>query len=125
MATIDIFTSFEFDKDVDLKNNFYRQANEHCPHRVGDCSLHEAYPTNEWQQRARNAISRCDLVIVLVGPDTHSAPGVAIELNIARQLRKPVFQVRPNDRPYTGVAGVDTIPWRWNRINRKIAELCG
>ena len=125
MRTVDIFTSFEFDRDVDLKNNFYRQAEEHCRHRVRNFSLHEAYPTDEWKQRARNAIRRCQLVIILVGPDTHNAPGVAVELDIARQLGKPVFQVKPRDRPYTGVDGVEIIPWRWALINRKIGELVG
>ena len=125
MATIDIFASFEFDKDSELKNNFYQQAKTECPHRVRNFSLREAYPTNEWQGKARAAISECDLVIILIGPDTHNAPGVATEVSIARSLGKPIFQVKPRKRTYSGVGDIEKIPWRWQRINRKINELFG
>ena len=125
MATVDVFVSFEFDKDVDLKNNFYRQANDHSPHRIRNFSLREAYPTDEWKGKARAAIRECDLVIILIGPDTHNAPGVAIEVDIARRLGKLIFQVKPQGRTYNGAAGIEVIPWKWRRINRKIDELFG
>ena len=44
MPSLNIFLSFEFDKDNDLKNNFYEQARELTQHRVRNCSLHETYP---------------------------------------------------------------------------------
>ena len=125
MTTVNIFASFEFDKDKDLKDNFYRQAKTLCPHRIRNFSLHEAYPTNEWKDRARAAIRGCDLVIILIGPDTHNAPGVKREVDIARNLGKPIFQVKPRDRTYSGVEGVEIVPWRWRRINAKIAGLFG
>ncbi|MXY21886.1 MAG: TIR domain-containing protein [Dehalococcoidia bacterium] len=124
MSGISIFVSFEFDKDVDLKNNFYRQARDHSPHRVRDFSLREAYPTNSWKDRARSAIRECDAVIVLVGPDTHNAPGVRTEVEIARLLSKPVFQVIPKGRPYSGVAGIeDRMRWNWKLINKRLDEI--
>ena len=125
MVTINIFASFEFDKDRDLKDNFFRQAKDSCQHRVLNSSLHEAYPTDEWKGRARAAIRECDLVIILIGPDTHNAPGVAIEVDIARRLDKPIFQVKPQGRTHNGAAGIEVIPWRWRRINQKIDELFG
>ena len=125
MTTVNIFASFEFDKDKDLKDNFYRQAEAHSPHRIGNSSLHEAYPTNEWKDRAREAIRGCDLVIILIGLDTHNAPGVKTEVDIARSLSKPIFQVKPQSRTYNGVEGVEIVPWRWRRINAKIAGLFG
>ena len=125
MATINIFASFEFDKDNELKNNFYQQAIELTPHRVKNCSLNEAYPDDRWQQRARAAIEQCDVMIILIGQDTHNAPGVKTEVRIARRLRKPIFQIRSKKRSYSGVNNVDLIRWKWDRINRKIEELCG
>ena len=53
MATIDIFASFEFDKDQDLRGNFYRQAKNLSPHRIRNCSLREAYPTDEWKGQGK------------------------------------------------------------------------
>ena len=124
MATLSIFVSFEFDKDGDLKNNFFAQAREELPHRVRNSSLNEAYPSEEWMMRARSAIRKSDLVIVLVGQDTHNAPGVRTEVEIANGLGKPIFQVIPQGRSYQGLPYVDDrIRWKWDRINRKIDEV--
>lgn len=121
MATVNIFVSFEFDRDNDVKRNFYQQAKKYSSHRIGDCSLKEAYPTQKWRQKARKAIEGCDIVIILIGPDTHNACGVKTELRIARRLGKPVFQVQAKKRRnYGGVAGVKIVRWRWKRINREI-----
>ena len=38
LPTLNIFVSFEFDKDNNLKNNFLRQAKENTQHRVRNCS---------------------------------------------------------------------------------------
>ena len=124
MPTLKIFVSFEFDKDQDLKENFFRQAKEKCPHRVHNSSLNESYPDKEWKGKARNAIRECDIVIVLVGQDTHNAPGVKVEVDMARSLGKPFFQVIPQKRPYTGLRYIDdTIRWRWKHINEKIDDI--
>ena len=86
MPSLNIFVSFEFDKDNDLKNNFYEQAKEQTPHRVRNCSLHESYPDDEWKRKAREAIEVCDVVVLLVGEDTHNAPGVIVETGHSSQL---------------------------------------
>ena len=83
MALLNIFVSFEFDKDRDLKDDFIKQAATELEHQVRNCSLNEAYPTSAWKARARAAIRECDIVVILVGPDTHNAPGVATEVRIA------------------------------------------
>ena len=88
MPTLNIFVSFEFDKDQDLKNNFLRQAKEQTNHRIRDHSLHEAYPDEAWKIKARNAIRQCDVVVLLIGQDTQNAPGVIVETDIARSLHK-------------------------------------
>ena len=124
MPILDMFASFEFDKDKDLKNDFFKQSKLYSPHRVRNFSLKEDYPDEEWKEKARSAIRNCDLVIVLVGQDTHNAPGVRTEVDMARGLGRPVFQVIPQGRPYTGLPYVnDRIRWKWDRINRKIDEV--
>lgn len=72
--SLKIFVSFEYDKDNDLRGHFYTQAKKYSTHRIQDCSLRQDYPTEEWKAKARSAISGCDVVIVLVGADTHNAP---------------------------------------------------
>ena len=121
MHNLSIFVSFEFDKDQDLKNNFYQQAMRETNHRIRNCSLNEAYPDEVWKSKARSAIGQCDVVIVLVGQDTHNAPGVIVETDMARSLHKPVIQVRPQGRPYDGLTRLqEPIPWKWVRINAEL-----
>ena len=124
MPNVNIFVSFEFDKDLDLKNAFYSQAKTLSPHRLVNCSLNEAYPDQSWQDKARSAIKQCDVLVILVGQDTHNAPGVLTEVKIARRLKKPVFQVIPQRRTYTGLLGIDaSVKWQWKRINTTVDDL--
>ncbi len=121
MATLNIFVSFEFDKDNDLKNNFIEQAREYTQHRIRNFSLNEAYPDEVWKNKARAAISECDVVVVLIGQDTHNAQGVIVETDMARSLNKPVIQVRPQGRPYNGLTRLEEpIPWKWKRIRAEL-----
>ena len=127
MARISIFVSFEFDKDNNLKNSFYSQASEHTHHRVRNCSLDKAYEGQVWKKKAREAIRECDVVFILVGQDTHNAPGVLVETDIARSLNKPTIQVlseKARRNSYKGIPHIeDRIPWKWEIINRRMGEL--
>ena len=124
MSTLNIFVSFEFNRENELKENFYSQAEEHCPHCIRNCSLNEAYPDESWRRRAQVAIEECDVVVVLIGQNTHSAPGVIVETDIARSFNKPIIQIRPQGRPYQGLTRLgEPIPWRWNRISAKLAAV--
>ena len=124
MATLNIFVSFEFDKDDELKNNFYEQAKAQTHLRVKNFSLNEAYPDEIWKNKARNAIRGCDVVLVLIGEDTHNAPGVIVETDMARSLNKPVIQIRPQGRTYKGLTRLDEpIAWKWKTINAQLDAL--
>ena len=124
MPTLNIFVSFEFDKDNDLKNNFYEQAKRNSTHRLRDCSLNETYRDERWKRKARQAIGECDAVVVLVGQDTHNAQGVIVETDMACSLNRPVIQVRPQHRTYKGLTRLkEPIPWKWKTINAKLNEI--
>ena len=118
MPNLNIFVSFEFDKDNELKTQFYQQAQKLTQHRVRNCSLNESYPDQCWKNKAKKSISECDVVIVLIVEDTHNASGVIVETDIARSLNKPIIQIRPQPRSYKGLTRLDDpIPWKWKRIN--------
>ena len=124
MPTLNIFVSFEFDKDNDLKGHFYTQAKEHTQHHIRNCSLHESYPDDEWKRKAREAIEVCDVVVVLIGQDTHSAQGVIVETDMARSFGKPIIQIRPQERPYNGLTRLEEpITWKWKTINTKLDDI--
>ena len=55
MATVKVFLSFEYDRDVELRNNFYAQSErgDSC-HNIENYSLDEQYkPHDEWLQKRR------------------------------------------------------------------------
>ena len=61
---------------------------------------------------------------MLVGQDTHNAPGVIMETDIARSMNKHILQVRPNGRPYKGLIRLgEPIAWKWKNINKQLDEV--
>lgn len=125
MAKVKVFLSFEFDRDKELHQNFYEQAVHESDYEIEDYSLNEVYrpENNKWLEKATRLISASDIVIVVLGKDTHNAPGVEKEVTIANQQRKPIFQILPKGRTSGTVRGADeVIPWKWKRINAKISE---
>ena len=127
MAVLNIFVSFEYDKDKELVNAFLHQAKEHSPHRIRDKSLKEDYPDDAWKKRASDAIRACDVVVVLVGEDTHNARGIIVETDMARSLDKPVIQVASKGRrDYRGLTRLAApIPWKWAAINSELERVTG
>ena len=94
MAKKKVFVSFDFDNDKTLKDLIIGQAkNEDSPFEVSDHSLKEAAPQRDWEDRARRAISRADVFIVMLGPKTRSASGVLKEVKMANDLEKTKFQI--------------------------------
>ncbi len=122
MATLNVFVSFVFDKDQELKKNFYIQSEKCSHHTLHNRSINEPYEETIWKSKARAAIRKCNVVIVLIGKDTHNAPGVIVETDIDRSLKKPVIQVRPKPRKrYNGLTRLDNpIPWKWKRIDAEL-----
>lgn len=89
-----VFISFEHDSDKALKDLLVGQSrNEESPFEVLDGSLKEAAPEKDWEDRAEEMIKRADVVIVLLGPSTHLASGVAKEIAMARRLKKKIVQI--------------------------------
>jgi hypothetical protein len=89
-----VFISYDFDNDKKLKDFMIGQAkNDDSPFEVSDHSLQEAAPQPDWEQKARAAIGRADVFIVMLGPKTAKASGVLKEVKIANELKKDRFQI--------------------------------
>src|SRR6058998_2601916 len=94
MAKRRVFVSFDFDNDRALKDFIIGQSrNPDSPFEVVDTSLKEAAPLKTWEEKARTAIRRSDIVVVMVGSNTYRAPGVQKEVKMAREERVPIVQV--------------------------------
>ena len=71
------FFSFDFDEDQGLKHHMVGQMKlPTSPFEGADWSMKEAAPQKNWEQEAEHRIRRSDVVVVLVGANTHKAPGV-------------------------------------------------
>lgn len=116
-----VFVSFDFDNDKTLKDFIIGQARlPDSPFEVIDTSLKEAAPMKTWEDKARVAIKRSDIVLVMVGPNTHKAPGVLKEVQMARDESIPIVQVIGyKDGNYTAVPNAGRLyAWNWDNLKK-------
>lgn len=114
-----VFVSFDFDNDRVLKDFIVGQSRrDDSPFEVVDCSLKEAAPMKTWEDKARAAIKRSELVIVMVGPKTSKAPGVLKEVKMARDEGIRIVQVIGyKDGNYTAVPDAGRLySWNWDNL---------
>jgi hypothetical protein len=124
MAKTPVFVSYDFDNDKVLKDFIIGQSkHEDSPFDVIDHSLKEAAPEKDWKEKARRAIKRSDVVIVMVGPKTHKAPGVLVEVAIAREEDKKIIQVIGyKDGNYTPVPNAGRLyGWNWSNLKKLLS----
>lgn len=119
-----VFVSFDYDYDSDIKMLLVGQAkNEDTPFDIWDSSV-KAHLTGDWQAKVREKIRNVDVVCVLCGTRTHLATGVSIELQIAKELRKPYFLLhgykdKTCTKPSSG--SNDTMySWTWENLKALI-----
>lgn len=116
-----VFVSFDFDKDHFLKQAVLGQAkNPDSPFQVINWSLNEPAPEKDWKAKARARIRQADIVLVMVGTQTHRAKGVLAEVAIAREEGIPIVQIRGySDKICPPVPNAGKF-YRWTRDNLKI-----
>jgi len=125
MAKIPVFISFDFDNDKTLRDFIIGQArNPDSPFDVVDHSLKESAPEKDWLDKARRAISRSDVFIVMLGPKTRFASGVIKEVRIANELGKRRFQLigyRDGTEDWAVPNAGRTYHWDWENLKRLLA----
>jgi len=126
MAKPRAFISFDFDHDEDLRNLLVVQAmNPDSPFEIKDRSLKEQL-TGDWKDKVRRRMDNIDVVIVICGEATHRANGVAAELAIARQAKKPYFLLTGRSdktcaKPTTALESDKMYKWTWDNLKALIA----
>lgn len=123
MAKKHVFVSFDFDNDKTLKDFIIGQSKlPDSPFEVIDTSLKEAAPMKTWEDKARVAIKRSDIVIVMVGPYTYRASGVLKEVGFANEEGVPIVQVIGyKDGNYTRVPNAGVLyKWNWENLKKLI-----
>jgi len=120
-----LFISFDFDNDDDLRNLLVGQGKHpDTPFEIIDRSLKEPL-TGNWKEKIKGRIKNADQVAVICGEKTHTAAGVAAELQIAKDLGKPYFLLHGRSdktctRPTTASAGEKTYKWTWDNLKALI-----
>jgi len=116
-----VFVSFDFDNDKSLKDFIIGQSRlPDSPFEVIDTSMKEAAPERDWLDRAETKIKGSDMVLVMVGPQTHKAPGVLKEISLARKWNIPIVQVIGyKDGNYTPVPDAGRLySWNWDNLKK-------
>lgn len=120
-----VFISFDYDNDKALKDFLVGQSRRtDSPFEISDWSMKEEAPEEYWETEAERRISRSDMVIVMVGPKTHNAPGVLKEVWITRKLEKPIYQIIGyKDGDYKPVPDAGRLySWNWENLKKLFSK---
>ena len=115
------FISFDFDHDEDLRNLLAGQAKHpDTPFDFADWSVKELM-TGDWQEKVRRRIRATDFTLVICGEWTHTARGVAAELNMSREEGKPYFLLwgrseKTCTKPTSAVPSDKIYNWTWDNL---------
>lgn len=121
-----VFISFDYDHDNELRGNLVAQAkNPDSPFNIADWSVNEPIDEN-WRNHVRDLIRRADLMIVICGEHTHDAAGVAAEVTIAQEEKKPYYLLKGRRRrtctkPRTARNSDELHKWTWGNVKNLIA----
>ena len=125
MAKKRVFVSFDFDNDKTLKEFIIGQARlTDSPFEVADHSLKESQPEKEWARKARLAISRAEVFIVMLGPQTKRASGVLKEVKMANDLGKTRFQIigyKKGKSEWAVPGGGRAYLWNWENLKKLLS----
>lgn len=125
MARQKVFVSFDFDNDLTIKMFLVNQSKlEDTPFDIWDSSVKE-HMDGDWVAKVKAKIRNVDIVCVLCGDKTHTAKGVAIELQIAKDMGKPYFLLkgykeRTCTKPTTANTADKMYDWTWDNLKTLI-----
>ncbi|MCW5767086.1 MAG: hypothetical protein KIT19_00230 [Phycisphaeraceae bacterium] len=90
MAKKKVYVAFDYD-DLGVKQNLIVESQRpDCSWEFIDNSISHAVP-ERWTLEAERLIRESEFVIVLCGEQTHQAPGVATEVQLAQKLGRRYF----------------------------------
>ena len=120
-----VFISFDYDNDEGVKTMLSGQAKlPDSPFDFKDASLKE-HLTGDWKEKVKRRMDSVDVVVVLCGEKTHTAAGVAAELEIAKEKGKEYFLLAAYSdktcaKPKTASSGDKVYKWTWDNLKTLI-----
>jgi CTP synthase (UTP-ammonia lyase) len=131
MADPRAFISFDYDHNATDKILFAGQAkNSKTPFVISDWSSKSSLPQAQWERLIEAKISKCNMVIVLVGKYMASATGVTKEITFAKNNNVPVFGVYVGGANTTSnlprnLARGRVIKWNWDYVANAVDQMMG
>jgi len=128
MANPRAFISFDFDNNKTEKDLFVGQVkNSKTPFNVEDWSSKTQLPQKEWEKLINEKVSKCNMLIVLVGKKAYTATGVKKEIKFAKDNDVPIFGVYVDGAGSktslpSGLQRNRTISWEWDKISDAIDQ---
>jgi hypothetical protein len=122
-----VFISFAIE-DITYRDFLVEQARKkHSPFEFIDMSVKKEWNQNEWKNKCRTKIKRCDGVIALLSKNTHKASGARWEIKCAREERVKIIgmHIKKNDKGAIPIElkGEKIILWSWNNLEKFINQL--
>lgn len=119
-----LYLVYDPEQDAHLRDEVVRW----CEPSDGACEVVDWTPQSEYgaieQQMTQAAMRQVDAVVVLVGRDTADAPNVRVEIEIARQLRLPMFQLVSAEATRRFLPGAGpALPWSPKALHAQLASI--
>jgi hypothetical protein len=120
-----VFISFDYDHDEDAKIMLAGQAKlDDSPFDFTDASVKEPL-SGDWKDKVRRRLANVDIVVGLCGEYTHTAKGVAAEIEIAQEKGLPYFLLAAYSdkgcyKPTTAKTSDQLYRWTWPNLKALI-----
>ena len=120
-----VYICFDYEHDYELKEGLVGQAKHpDSPFEITDVSIKQEI-NSKWKYYARQKIKKADIIIVVCGRHTDTASGVAAELSITQEERKPYFLLcGRNDgnvrKPKNARSSDEIHKWTWDNLKKLI-----
>ncbi len=125
MPAIPTFISFDAEHDEALKNALNGQAKyPNSPFSIINWSVNEPFEGN-WREKVRARIKRARVMAVICGQHTHTASGVSVEIEIAREEKIPYFLLKGHPdkqctKPKAALPSDKIYTWTWENLVKLI-----
>jgi hypothetical protein len=121
MAKKRVFISFDYDHDESQKILLVGQAKlPDSPFDLSDWSSKE-HITGDWKAKIKQKLAYVDVMCVLCGHHTHTAAGVAHELQMAKELKLDYFLLAAYSsgdctKPTSAASSDKVYKWNWENL---------
>ena len=94
MSKKKIFVSFDTKNDSAFKNIIVGKSQEkNAKYKVANWSMKPDAKNAKWLKDVKYKVTRCDMLVVMVGKNTYRAPGVIKEVEFATDANMKIVQI--------------------------------